>query len=76
MQPLIIFAFIAIFAVVAVLGYISSLKRREAMAALATKLGLQFMPHKDRYMPKRYRFLDKLRRGRDRYAYNVLSGSY
>jgi len=75
-QPLVIFGFIAIFAVVAVLGYISSLKRREAMAAVAAKLGLQFMPHKDRYMPKRYRFLDKLRRGSNRYAFNVLSGSY
>jgi len=75
-QPLVIFGFIAIFAVVAVLGYISSLKRREAMAAVAAKLGLQFMPHKDRYMPKRYRFLDKLRRGSNRYAFNVLSGGY
>ena len=76
MQPLVIFGFIAIFAVVAILGYISSLKRREAMAAVAAKLGLQFMPHKDRYMPKRYRFLDKLRRGSNRYAFNVLSGGY
>jgi len=76
MQPLLIVGFIAIFIIVLVVGYISSLKRREAMAAVAAKLGLQFMPHKDRYMPKRYRFLDKLRRGRDRYAYNVLSGSY
>jgi len=75
-QPLVIFGFIAIFAVVAVLGYISSLKRREAMAAVAAKLGLQFMPGKDRYMPKRYRFLDKLRQGSSRYAFNVLSGSY
>ena len=76
MQPLVIFGFIAIFAVVAVLGYIGSLKRREAMAAVAAKLGLQFMPGKDRYMPKRYRFLDKLRQGSSRYAFNVLSGSY
>jgi hypothetical protein len=76
MQPLLIVGFVAIFIVVLVVGYINSLKRREAMAAVAAKLGLQFMPHKDRYMPKRYRFLDKLRRGSNRYAYNVLSGSY
>jgi hypothetical protein len=75
-EPLIIIGFIAIFIVVLVVGYISSLKRREAMAAVATKLGMQFMPHKDRYMARRYKFLDKLRRGRDRYAYNVLSGRY
>ena len=76
MQPLLIVGFVAIFVVVLVVGYISSLKRREAMAAMAAKLGLHFMPHKDRYMPKRYRFLDKLRRGSGRYAFNVLSGGY
>jgi len=46
------------------------------MAAVAAKLGLQFMPNKDRYMARRYNFLDKLRRGSNRYAYNVLSGRY
>lgn len=76
MQPLFIVGFVAIFIIVLVVGYISSLKRREAMAAVAMKLGLQFMPGKDRYMPKRYRFLDKLRQGSSRYAFNVLSGSY
>jgi hypothetical protein len=74
--PLIIVGFVVIFVVVLVLGYISSLKRREAMAAVAAKLGLQFMPHKDKYMPNRYRFLNKLRQGSRRYAFNVLSGSY
>jgi hypothetical protein len=76
MQPLLIVGFVAIFIIVLVVGYISSLKRREAMAAVASKLGLQFMPHKDRYMARRYNFLDKLRRGSNRYAYNVLSGKY
>jgi hypothetical protein len=76
MQPLFIIGFVVIFAVILVVGYISALKRREAMAAVAAKLGLQFMPHKDRYMPKRYRFLDKLRRGSNRYAFNILSGRY
>ncbi len=76
MQPLVIFGFIAIFAVVAVLGYISSLKRREAMAAVAARLGLRFSHYKDRGIARRYRFLDKLRRGSNRYAFNVLSGSY
>ena len=76
MQPLVIFVFIAIFAVVAVVGYISSLKRREAMAAMAARLGLRFMPGKDRDMARHYRFLDKLRQGSQRYAFNILSGSY
>ncbi len=76
MQPLVIFIVIVIFAVVAVLGYISSLKRREAMAAVAARLGFHFSPGKDRDMARRYRFLDKLRRGSERYAFNILSGSY
>ena len=77
MQPLVIVGFVVILIVVlVVVGYISSLKRREAMAAVAAKLGLHFMPHKDRGMARRYRFLDKLRRGSSRYAFNVLSGSY
>lgn len=76
MQPLIIVGFIALFAVVAIVGYLSALKRREAMMAVATKLGLRFSPHKNRDIARRYRFLDKLRRGSNRYAYNILSGSY
>jgi hypothetical protein len=76
MEPLFFVGFVVIIIVILVAGYISSLKRREAMAAVAVKLGLQFMPNKDKYMAKRYNFLDKLRRGSNRYAYNVLSGTY
>ena len=76
MQPLIIVGFVALFIVIGVFGYISSLKRRQAMMALAAKLGLNFHYQKDRDMPRRYRFLDKLRHGRDRYAFNVLSGNF
>jgi len=76
MEPLIIVGFIAIFIVVAIVGYLSSLKRREAMMAVARKLGLSFRPHKDRSLARRYRFLNKLRRGSNRYAYNILSGRY
>jgi hypothetical protein len=75
-EPLLIVGFIAIAAVMAVLAYISSLKRREAMAVLAAKLGLHFAPHKDRTLARRYQFLDKLRVGQERYAYNILSGEY
>jgi hypothetical protein len=76
MQPLIIIGFAALFIIIAVFGYISSMKRRQAMMALATRLGLKFYPNKDRDMARRYRFLDKLRAGRDRYAFNILSGGY
>ena len=76
MQPLIIVGFVALFIVIGIFGYISSMKRRQAMMALAARLGLNFYPGKDRDMARRYRFLDKLRAGRDRYAFNTLSGGY
>jgi hypothetical protein len=75
-EPLFIIGFVAIFIIILVVGYISALKRREAMAAVAAKLGLQFMPGKDSYMARQYRFLDKLRRGSNRYAFNIMSGGY
>ena len=76
MEPLIFIGFIAIFIVVLIGGIISAGKRREAMRSLATGFGLRFDPDKDRHLPEQYRFLDKLRRGRNRYAYNILSGSF
>ena len=76
MGPFIIVGVFALIVVIAVLGYISALKRREAMSGLASRLGLRFEPGKDRYLARRYRFLDKLRRGSNRYAYNILSGNY
>ena len=44
MQPLIIVVFIAIAVVAMILGYLSALKRRQAMMAVATKLGLRISP--------------------------------
>ena len=76
MPHLMIFGMVALIAVVLVIGYIYNKKRREAMAALAMRLGLHFNPRKRRDLARRYRFLDKLRRGSNRYAYNLLSGNY
>ena len=76
MEPLIIVGVIAIIVVVVVIGYIAARKRREAMAAVAGRLGLRFQPRKNRGLARQYRFLDKLRRGSNRYAFNILSGSY
>ncbi|OHB78068.1 MAG: hypothetical protein A2Z25_24685, partial [Planctomycetes bacterium RBG_16_55_9] len=76
MEPLVIVVFIAIAVVAMILGYLSTLKRREAMMAVATKLGLSFNYSKNREIARGYKFLDKLRRGSNRYAYNILSGSY
>ena len=76
MRPLIVVGFIAVVVILGVLSYIRAWKRREAMSAVAAKLGLRFAPAKDRDMARRYRFLDKLRKGSNRYAFNILSGSY
>ncbi|MHC4227788.1 MAG: hypothetical protein ACYSW0_10215 [Planctomycetota bacterium] len=76
MHPLMIVGFVVLFIVVLVAGILAAHKRREAMRTLATWLGLRFDPGKDRHLAKRYRFLNKLRRGSNRYAYNILSGSY
>jgi len=75
-EPLIIVGVVAIIVVVLVLGYLIARKRREAMAAVAGRLGLRFQPRKNRGLARQYRFLDKLRRGSNRYAFNILSGSY
>lgn len=51
-------------------------KRREGMAQLAAKLGLRFSQAKDRDLPRRYKFIDRLSQGSNRYALNVLFGDY
>jgi len=75
-QPLIIVGFIALIVVLGILGYISAAKRRQAMATLAAKLGLRFDPNKNWDIAQRYSFLDKLRSGSNRYAFNIMAGNY
>ena len=75
MPQLFILALIVIIAI-AIAGFYAGKKRREAMQQLALRLGLRFSPEHDRYMADRYEFLNRLRQGSNRYAYNVLSGCY
>jgi hypothetical protein len=70
---------IAVGSVVAILAWCShmaNVKRREEMADIATRLALRFRPEKDRNLATSYKFLDKLRQGSNRYAYNIMSGTY
>lgn len=76
MYVLIIVGVAVLIIVAATFGQIAARKRREAMLALATRLGLRFDPGKDRVLPKKYQFLDKLRVGDNRYAFNILSGKH
>jgi hypothetical protein len=51
-------------------------KRREDLAALAKKLKLRFNPGNDFKLAEKFSFLNWLRRGEVRYAWNVLHGNY
>ncbi len=68
--------FILIGIVGSIFGAIAAKKRREDMAALAGRLGLNFDQSRDADIARRYRFLNKLCAGDDRYAFNVISGKY
>jgi len=73
-----IFIFILFVLLIIVLGYFSYLrekKRREAFQTLAHELGMQYA-RKDHSIANRYSYLDALRKGSNRYAYNVLSGMW
>ena len=68
--------FAAIVVATIIFGAIAARKRREALAALALRLGLNYCADKDRSLADRFGFLDALARGSNRYAFNVLSGVY
>ncbi len=76
MPFVIVFIIIALIIVGAIVGHIQARKRREAMGLLAARLGLRFDPSKNRDIARRYQFLDKLRQGSNRYAFNSLTGNY
>ena len=76
MQALVVIGILALIVVVSILAYFSAKKRREEMLALAARLGLRFDPQKDHGLAKCYDFLDRLRTGENRYAFNTLSGDY
>jgi hypothetical protein len=61
--------------VVAILGHLQEKKRREAFLAIARRLELRYRD-RDVTMDERYHFLDPLQQGSDRYAFNILEGTY
>lgn len=71
-----IFALIAA-AVLLVAGFAVLAERRRSAAfrEIARKLGLKYH-RKSRGIPKQYKFLDQLRQGDSRYAFNILEGMY
>ena len=68
--------FVALVVVIGIFAARAARKRREAMAILAQRLGLNFDPAHDYGLASRFQFLGRLGQGSNRYAYNVLSGAY
>lgn len=59
-----------------VYGLLAARRRREALAALAARLGLRFHEERDHALAERLGFLRKLDTGSNRYVYNRLSGGF
>lgn len=76
MQIAIIILVVGLFIVLAIAGAAAARKRREELAVLAGRLGLNYRADKDHSMAGRFDFLDALATGSNRYAYNILSGVY
>jgi hypothetical protein len=74
---MLIFILFAGFVVATIIfSVIAARKRREELAALAARLGLSFRPDSDCGLAGRFEFLNALAQGSNRYAFNVLSGTY
>jgi hypothetical protein len=71
---LVIFIFIAVAG--SIYGVIAARKRREGLFELSQRLNLNFDSEPDYGLADRFQFLKKLAQGDNRYAFNVLSGSY
>lgn len=74
--PILIFVlFAAVIGGLAYLAYLQRKRRREAMAALAQRLGWQFDSGYDSSHDDEYAHFEIFRRGHSRYAYNTLRGA-
>lgn len=76
MQIGIIILMVGVFIALAIAGAAAARKRREELAVLAGRLGLNYRANNDYSLADRFDFLDTLAAGSNRYAYNILSGFY
>ena len=75
-MPVVIVAVLVLIVVATIYGMIQARKRMEGLNELALRLGLNFSAAEDYTLAERYGFLKQLAQGEDRYARNVLSGTY
>ncbi|MHC4768301.1 MAG: hypothetical protein ACYTEI_06280 [Planctomycetota bacterium] len=65
---------IALVAGMVYMGWLAEKKRREALAAMAARLGWRFDPRRDRDHDDEYAHFEIFRRGHSRAAFNTLTG--
>lgn len=66
---------LAVVGAVAYISYLIEKRRREAFMAMAKRLGLRYTA-KNHNLASKFGFLDKLCEGSNRYAFNILDGTY
>ncbi len=76
LMPLFIALFVVIVVAIAIGSHLQAKRRRDALQALAKRLGMTFSAAKRPDIAKQYAFLDALRKGSNRYAYNLIEGEY
>jgi len=67
---------LVVFAIGVIYSLIQERKRQEGLLALAQRLGLNFSAADDYELAESYNFLKQLAKGENRYARNVLSGTW
>jgi len=75
-MPIVIVVVLIIIVISTIYGVIRARKRLEGLFELAQRLGLNFNAAEDYGLADRYGFLKQLAQGENRYARNVLSGSW
>ncbi len=70
-----VFFGIVLIAIVIAVNVVAKM-RRDALSALAQRLGMMFEPGRDYQMAGRFAFLNKLAQGSNRYAFNNLWGNF
>jgi hypothetical protein len=75
-MPLVIVMVLVVIVISAIYGMIQARKRLEGLFELAQRLGLNFSAAEDYELADRYSFLKQLAQGENRYARNVLSGTW
>ena len=75
-MPFVIVVVLIIAVIGAIYGVIRARKRLEGLFELAQRLGLNFSAAEDYGLADRYGFLKQLAQGENRYARNVLSGTW